>query len=78
MEEWDEIHDFDSPEHYRLFLQWIDKSIAEGALNPVPVEKTYASLMFDEKWYRARSGQIWRLVGPDFPFRGIFARVDMS
>jgi hypothetical protein len=50
--------------------------VANGTLAEVPVEDRYSgSFMFNEHWFRAPSGAIWRLVAPDPPFRGVFERV---
>jgi hypothetical protein len=71
----EEIHGFDSPEHFTEFCKAVEGSIAKRELTPVAVEKPYGSLMFEESWYRATTGQVWRLVSPDFPFKGVFERV---
>lgn len=73
LEGWDEIHGFASPAEYRRFLDWIDEALAEGVLIEVSVLDRYSgSMMFDERWFAAPSGQAWRLVGPEPPFRGVF------
>ena len=73
---WDEIHGFDSPGEYNRFLVWVSEALDEGALVEVPVLDRYSgSEMFDERWFRAASGQLWRLVAPEPPFRGIFLMI---
>jgi hypothetical protein len=43
----------------------------------LPVASRYAAAtVFDEHWYRAASGQTWRLVAPDYPFKGVFEKVE--
>jgi hypothetical protein len=77
MEDWDEIHEFQSRGEYERFLKWIAEAIAEGELQEVPVVSRYAgATVFDEHWYRAASGQTWRLVAPDYPFKGVFEKVN--
>jgi hypothetical protein len=77
MEDWDEIRGFESPGEYERFLRWISEAITEGALREVPVASRYAAAtVFDEHWYRAASGQTWRLVTPDFPFKGVFEKIE--
>ena len=75
MEDWEEIHGFRSPGEYERFLQWISDSIASGKIQEIAVGSRYSGASFDEHWYRAPSGQKWRLVAPDFPFKGVFERV---
>jgi hypothetical protein len=70
-----EIHGFESPEHFSEFQRSIDEAVARGDLTKVPVQSLYASEMFDENWYRAPTGETWRLVSPDFPFKGVFEKV---
>jgi hypothetical protein len=49
----------------------------EGALAEVPVSDRYSgSEMFDEHWYQAASGQLWRLIAANPPFRSVFLMVD--
>lgn len=75
-EGWDEIHGFTSPGEFVRFQQWIADAVAEGALTEVPVDSVYSgSSLFDERWYRAASGTVWRVVAPEPPFRGVFERV---
>ena len=77
MEDWDEIHGFQSPDEYARFLKWISEAIADGVLQPVSVASRYAAAtVFEERWCRSTSGQVWRPVAPDFPFRGVFEKVD--
>jgi len=73
-----EIHGFDSPEHFSEFCRTIEKEIEKDELTPITVEKPYGSLMFEESWYRTAAGQVWRLVSPEFPFKGVFERVRLS
>lgn len=73
---WDEIHGFVSPGEFQRFANWIAEALEEGVLEEVDVESPYSgSPMFDERWFRSPSLQVWRLVAPDPPFRGVFERV---
>lgn len=72
---WKEIRGFDSPEHFSDFMHTVESSIISNELTPIPVEQKYGSAMFEETWYRTASGQIWRLVSPEYPFKGLFERV---
>lgn len=75
-EDWDEIHGFASPGEYRRFEAWVGEALEEGALTEIEVAVPYSgSSMFYERWFRSASGQVWRLVTPDPPFRGVFEQV---
>lgn len=71
----EEIQGFDSPQHFTQFCRAIEESLEKGELTPVAVERPYGSLMFEESWYRTATGQTWRLVSPEFPFKGVFEQV---
>ena len=71
-----EIHGFDSPQHFSDFYRSIGDAVEKQELTAVPVEQPYASVMFEERWYRTAGGQVWRLVNPDFPFKGVFEQVN--
>lgn len=76
MESWEEIQGFRSPGEYQRFLASVKGALKEGALQEIPVGSKYVdSAMLDEHWYRSDSGEIWRLVAPDYPFTGVFERV---
>jgi hypothetical protein len=74
-----EIKGFDSPAHFREFRQEVEDAVERGELTRVPVTQpfinAYISGAWDEKWYMADSGDVWRLVRPDFPFAGVFEKV---
>jgi len=73
---WDEIHGFASPGEFQRFRAWISEAVRENVLVEVPVESPYSgSSLFDENWYRAAGGVVWRVVAPEPPFRGVFERV---
>ena len=75
-EEWDEIHGFLSPREFERFRTWIAEALTQGALTEIPVGEPYSgSPMLDERWYRAPSGTVWRVVAPEPPFTGVFERV---
>jgi len=73
---WDEIHEFASLGEFNRFLRWIADAVEEGVLIEVAVLDRYdGSTIFDERWYRSAVGEVWRVVAPDFPFKGVFLRV---
>ncbi len=68
---------FNSPEDYRLLNKRLERAIAAGILTEVSVDSPYQpGADIPEKWIRRSSGHIWRLVKPDFPFRGLFRPVE--
>ncbi len=71
------IDGFQSPNEYEQFILWIAEHIKEGSIEEIPAGVRYAgATVFDEKWFRLKkSKEVWRLVAPDFPFRGIFDRI---
>ena len=67
----EKIDGFHSIGEFERFQRYIDGLLKDGDLFEVPVHTKYAG--FIERWYKC-SGcqQTWRLVYPDFPFKGIF------
>ena len=72
VEDWEEIHGFRSPGEFRRFERWIREALRDGSAVEIPVKRPYAGPVFEERWFRAASGRIWRLVSPDAPFPGVF------
>ncbi len=78
--QWEEIHGFDSPGEYKSFVSWIESHLKEKKITEVNVEKPYdGSSLFRERWlFCAECGKIWRLVEYDFPFKGLFEKVEKN
>jgi len=76
-QQWQEIHGFGSPTEYQAFERWLEEQVKEGQAEELPVLVPYGMPYSSERWVR-RSGTstTWRLIGPDYPFRGIFLPVD--
>jgi hypothetical protein len=70
VEDWEEIHGFQSPDEFRRFERWIREALRDGSAIEIPVDRPYSGSVFEERWFRAVSGRIWRLVKPDAPFLG--------
>lgn len=68
------IDEFFSISEFERFQEYLNGLIASGELREVPVKQKYAG--FTEQWFRCKhcSG-VWRLVHPDFPFKGIWEKV---
>jgi len=75
---WQPIRAFESSAEYRELLSFLTAEITKGIAESVPVERPYSgSTLMDEHWYRnVRTNELWRLVAPDPPFRGVFKRVE--
>lgn len=70
----EEINDFQSVGEFERFQKYIEGLVEVGDLIEVSVKKPYAG--FPEQWFKCKSCfQIWRLVYPDFPFKGIWVKV---
>ncbi len=76
---WETIHGFESLGEYRRFCAWLSMQVNDSLIESVPVTKTSRDLIFglEEHWYRCKaSGEIWRLVAPQAPFRGLWGPVE--
>lgn len=67
----EEINEFFSILEFERFQKYLEGLINDGELIEIPVIKRYAG--FPEHWYRCKEcAQIWRLVHPDSPFKGMW------
>lgn len=72
---WEAIHGFESPGEFARFCAWIEAQVDAGLVEHVPVREPSSDLIFglEERWYRCNaSGEVWRLVAPEPPFRGFW------
>jgi hypothetical protein len=76
---WEKIDDFQALSEFERLASWISAQVELGQADEVAVTKPYLdATSFEEKWFKHRlTGQIWRVVWPDFPFTGLFERVDV-
>jgi hypothetical protein len=74
---WEEISDFQHMYEFNRFVEWMNEQVREKIAKEIAVQQPFiGKKTFGEKWYQhAQSGQIWRLVWPDEPFRGLFKKV---
>ncbi len=72
---WERIDDFASRAEFDRFVAWMSAQVDAGSATEVPVTMRYLeSTTLIERWYRhSESGQTWRVVWPDPPFRGLFS-----
>jgi len=65
------IDEFYSILEFEKFQKYISQLLKDGHLIEVPVKTKYAG--FDEQWFECKEcKQKWRLVHPDFPFKGFW------
>ena len=70
----EEINEFFSITEFERFQKYIEGLVNDGDLIEVHVKKPYAG--FPEQWLKCTlCPQIWRLVHPDFPFKGIWKKI---
>lgn len=69
-----EINDFFSFNEFERFQEYLGNLVKSGELVEVQVDKPFAG--FTEQWYKCEAcSRVWRLVYPDFPFKGIWRLV---
>ena len=75
---WKLIDDFEGWVNFNRFLTWIEHEVQLGHAKELPVRNTYLGFtLLDEKWFQhIPSGEIWRLVWPDPPFKGLFEKIE--
>ena len=73
----EEIHGFASPREYQRFVDFIDQHLKAGSIQEITADKNYQrGQVYGGHWFKLlNTGEVWRLVEPDLPFRGIWERV---
>lgn len=73
----EEIKGFHSLSEYKRFLSYIEDRMRDHDLFEIAVESQYAnSKIFIERWFECVGcSQRWRLVAPDFPFKGLWEKL---
>jgi len=79
-DDWEEIHAFNSPGEYKRFCTYIEQQVASGdALERTADPDDGKGMIFGGRWFEnPNSKEIWRLVPPDFPLRGVWEKVDLN
>ena len=77
--DWEAIDGFNSPGEYRRFCTYFEKQVASGDALERTADPDYGKgMIFGGRWFEDRNTkEIWRLVPPDFPFRGLWEKVDL-
>lgn len=74
---WEAIHGFVSPGEFQRFCAWLQAQVQSGLVEEVEVDLKNLYFGDDEKWFKCKTtGEVWRLVSPDFPFRGLWDSID--
>jgi hypothetical protein len=75
--ELEEIHGFISPGEYRSFVDFVEGHVKAGNLKEVPADPKYGrGEIYGGRWFKdTRTGETWRLVPPDYPFKGLWEPV---
>jgi hypothetical protein len=74
---WEEIHGFQSPSEYARFVAYIESQVRSGEAIEVSANSQYhKGEIYGGRWFQdIGSREVWRLIAPDFPFRGLWERV---
>lgn len=74
---WEEIHGFSSPSEYIRFVKYVEQLVSAGQVEEVKAESDYGGGgIYGGRWFKEKAtGEIWRLVPPDFPFKGLWEPV---
>jgi hypothetical protein len=74
---WGEIRGFQSPGEHARFVRCIEDHVRSGHARELVVDPDYGrGEIYGGRWFEdLRTGAMWRLVPPDFPFRGVWVRV---
>jgi hypothetical protein len=76
---WEAIHGFVSPGEFQRFCAWIENQVQSELAVEVEVNQNQLYFGNEQKWFKCKSsGEIWRLVAPEFPFRGLWAAIDVA
>jgi hypothetical protein len=64
---------------FKNFIEFghLEKALDESEdFSEIEAEIPYANVGLEEKWFKYMSnGEVWRLVRPDPPFKGIWSKV---
>ena len=74
---WEEIHGFSSPDEFNRFIQYIEEQVRMGHVNEINPDPDYGyGEIYGGRWFEETdSGEVWRLVPPGFPFKGLWEPV---
>jgi hypothetical protein len=79
--EWlQEIKEFSSITEYDRFKKYLSERLSEGEIEEIEPKEYYQEKNLwgenKDRWFKDCSSKgVWRLVPPDFPFKGFFEKV---
>jgi hypothetical protein len=77
---WEEIDGFHNPDEFIRFVHHIEDFVCSGAAEEIKPDSNYGKgEIYGGRWFRNyETGEIWRLVPPDFPFEGLWEPVQIK
>jgi hypothetical protein len=74
---WEEIHGFQSPAEFKKFVRYIESQVNSGEVVEIYPDPNYGKgEIFGGRWFKnLETGEVWRLVPPDIPFKGLWEPV---
>lgn len=74
---WEEIHGFASLSEYSRFVQYIEGQVKAGFAEEVDPDPDYGyGEIYGGRWFKdVETGEVWRLIAPDIPFKGLWEPV---
>lgn len=74
---WEEIHGFNGPKEYERFVKYIEKQIETKVAEEILPDPNYSKgEIYGGRWFKdLETGEIWRLIAPDIPFKGLWELV---
>jgi hypothetical protein len=74
---WEEIHGFAVSSEYNRFIKYLERQIHNHEVEEIEIDPDYGSgTIYGGRWFKyLDTGEIWRLIAPDFPFKGLWEPV---
>jgi len=74
---WEEIRGFSSVSEYECFVKYISNQTTNGFVVEIEADPRYGKgELYGGRWFKDKeSNEVWRLIAPDFPFRGLWEKV---
>ncbi len=71
---WEEIHGFQSPAEFKKFVRYIESQLNSGEVVEIYPDPNYGKgEIYGGRWFKnLETGEVWRLVPPDIPFKGLW------
>jgi hypothetical protein len=74
---WEEIHGFQSLAEFNKFVLYIESQVNSGEAVEIYPDPNYGKgEIYGGRWFKnLETGEVWRLVPPDIPFKGLWEPV---